>query len=145
MDKIGFGIIGCGVISGTHRTAMEQVEAAELIACCDVIEERAKAFAEEAELGDNYYRDLEDMLARDDIQVACVCTPSGMHSEHAIAAAQAQAAEAAPVEGTDLPGRILAGEVAPPAEGAGGADAAVRRDAEVAFLARARLDPDLQA
>jgi predicted dehydrogenase len=89
MDKIGFGIIGCGVISGTHRTAIEQVEAAELIACCDVIEERAKAFAEEAELGDNYYRDLEDMLARDDIQVACVCTPSGMHSEHAIAAAQA--------------------------------------------------------
>ncbi len=89
MDKIGFGIIGCGVISGTHRAAIEAVEAAELIACCDIIEEKARAFAEEAGIGDNYYRDLEDMLARDDIQAVCVCTPSGMHSGHAITAAEA--------------------------------------------------------
>ena len=89
MDKIGFGIIGCGVISGTHRTAIEAVEAAELVACCDIVEDRAKAFAEEAGIGDNYHRDLEDMLARDDIQAVSVCTPSGLHSEHAVAAARA--------------------------------------------------------
>ncbi len=89
MDKIGFGIIGCGVISGTHRKAIEAVELAELVACCDIVEEKARAWAEEAGLGGNYYRNLEDMLARDDIQAVCVCTPSGMHSEHAIMAAQA--------------------------------------------------------
>jgi len=89
MDKIGFGIIGCGVISGTHRKAIEAVEMAELVACCDVVEDRARAWAEEAGIGGNYHRDLEDMLARDDIQAVCVCTPSGMHSQHAIMAAQA--------------------------------------------------------
>ena len=89
MDKIGFGIIGCGVISGTHRKAIEAVEMAELVACCDVIEDRARAWAEEAGLGGSYHRDLEDLLARDDIQAVCVCTPSGMHSQHAIMAAQA--------------------------------------------------------
>ncbi len=89
MDKIGFGIIGCGTISGTHRKAIETVEAAELVACCDVIEERAAKLAGEAGIGDSYYRDLEDMLARDDVQAVSVCTPSGMHAEHAIAAAEA--------------------------------------------------------
>ncbi|MGC9316556.1 MAG: Gfo/Idh/MocA family protein [Armatimonadota bacterium] len=89
MDKIGFGIIGCGVISGTHRKAIEEVDAAELVACCDIVEEKAKALAEEAGIGDNYYRDLEDMLERDDLHAVCVCTPSGMHSEQAITAANA--------------------------------------------------------
>jgi UDP-N-acetyl-2-amino-2-deoxyglucuronate dehydrogenase len=89
MSKVGFGIIGCGVISGTHATAIAEVEAAELIACCDIIEDRAKALAEKFDIGDNCHRDLEDMLARDDIQAVSVCTPSGMHSGHAVAAAQA--------------------------------------------------------
>jgi len=89
MDKIGFGIIGCGNISGTHRKAIEAVELAELVACCDVVEEKGRAWAEDAGLGSNYHRDLEEMLARDDIQAVCVCTPSGLHAEHAIMAAEA--------------------------------------------------------
>ena len=89
MEKIGFGLIGCGVISRTHAKAIAEVEQAELIACCDIDEARAKDWAEEFELGDNYHRDIEDMLARDDIQAVCICTPSGMHSEHAIMAASA--------------------------------------------------------
>ena len=89
MEKIGFGIIGCGNISRTHANAIKAVEAAELVACCDVVGDKAAAWAEEFELGDSYHRDLEEMLARDDIQAVSVCTPSGMHSEHAIMAAQA--------------------------------------------------------
>ena len=87
MSKIGWGIIGCGNISGTHRKAVEAVEAAELVACCDIVEEKAKAFA--ADAGCAHYKHLEDMLARDDIQAVSICTPSGMHSEMAIIAAQA--------------------------------------------------------
>lgn len=87
MDKIGWGIIGCGNISGTHRKAVEEVEAAELVACCDVIEEMGEPFAKEA--GCKYYKHLEDMLADDDVQAVSICTPSGMHSAQAILAAQA--------------------------------------------------------
>lgn len=89
MEKIGFGLIGCGVISRTHAKAIAGVEAAELVACCDIVEDRAKAWAEEFEIGSNYHRDLDEMLARDDIQAVCICTPSGIHSEQAIMAAEA--------------------------------------------------------
>ncbi len=89
MDKIGFAVVGCGNISRTHASAIQDVEAAELVACCDVVEEKAADWAEEHDLGDNYHRDLEDLLERDDIQAVSICTPSGMHSEHAIMAAQA--------------------------------------------------------
>jgi len=89
MEKIGFGVIGCGNISRTHAKAIQEVGVAELVACCDIDEDKAKAWAEEFDLGDNYHRDLADMLARDDIQAVSICTPSGMHAEHAIMAAQA--------------------------------------------------------
>ncbi len=89
METIRFGVIGCGNISRTHANAIKGVDAAELVACCDVVEEKAASWAEEFGLGDSYHRDLDEMLARDDIQAVCVCTPSGLHSQHAIAAAQA--------------------------------------------------------
>ncbi len=87
MGKIGWGIIGCGNISGTHRNAIAESDAAELVACCDIIEEKGKAFAEEA--GCKYYQRVEDILADDDIQAVSLCVPSGMHSEMAIMAAHA--------------------------------------------------------
>lgn len=86
---IGFGIIGCGVIAPTHRDAIQSVPGARLVACCDIIEERAQAFAKEAGSGVRAYRKLEDMLKQDDVQAVCVCTPSGMHGDHAIAAMEA--------------------------------------------------------
>lgn len=89
METIRFGVIGCGNISRTHAKAIQAVGVAELVACCDVVEDKGKAWAEEFGLGDNYHRDLDEMLARDDIHAVCICTPSGLHSEHAIAAAQA--------------------------------------------------------
>ncbi len=88
MDKIGFGVVGCGVIGPWHGDAVMAAEGAELIACCDIIEERAQKYAEKYGLK-HYYTDLKEMLARDDIQAICVCTPSGLHGEHAIMAAEA--------------------------------------------------------
>lgn len=87
MDKIGWGIIGCGNISGSHLKAVQDVAAAELVACCDVVEEKGKSFAEKA--GCKYYKHLEDMLQDEEVQAVSICTPSGMHSAHAIMAAKA--------------------------------------------------------
>ncbi len=87
MDRIGWGIIGCGNISGSHRAAVEAVPAAQLVACCDIVEEKGRAFAQAA--GCKYYKHLEDMLQDDEIQAVSICTPSGMHAQHAIMAAQA--------------------------------------------------------
>lgn len=87
-SEIGFGIIGCGVIAPTHRDAIAGAPGAKLVACCDIVEEKAKAFAEKVE-GVRAYRSLDDMLKQDDIQAVCVCTPSGLHAQHAITAMQA--------------------------------------------------------
>ncbi len=88
-DRIGFAIVGCGVIAPTHAKAIEAVDQAQLVACCDIVPEKAKAFAEQWG-GIPWYTDYEEMLEKqDDIQAVCVCTPSGLHHPVAIAAAQA--------------------------------------------------------
>ena len=86
-EKIGWGIIGCGVIAGVHAQAATEVAEAELRAVCDIVEEKARRLGDE--YGVPYLTDLDELLARDDIQAVSICTPSGMHSEHAIATAEA--------------------------------------------------------
>ncbi len=86
-DRIGWGIIGCGVIGPWHAQAVEANEQAELIQVCDVVPERAKKLAEDNDC--SYVTSVDELLANDDIQAVSICTPSGMHSDHAVAAAQA--------------------------------------------------------
>ena len=40
--KVRFGIIGCGVIAPCHADAIVGNERAELVAVCDIEEEKAK-------------------------------------------------------------------------------------------------------
>jgi predicted dehydrogenase len=87
-ETIGFGIIGCGNISGTHALSISEIAGVKLIAVCDVIPEKAEKLA--AQYGCQYDTNIEDLLKRDDIDIVCVCTPSGMHSRHGIMAAKAK-------------------------------------------------------
>jgi len=84
----GFGIIGCGVIAPTHAKAIAACPEAELVACCDVDEEKGRKFA-----ADNgaaaFYTDYCQMVADPNVDVVCVCTPSGLHADCVIAAAKA--------------------------------------------------------
>jgi UDP-N-acetyl-2-amino-2-deoxyglucuronate dehydrogenase len=84
---VKFGIIGCGGIGKAHARAITGLPDAELVAVCDIRPERAEAYA--AEFGCEAYSDYAAMLGRDDVQVVNVCTPSGLHAEHGIAAAEA--------------------------------------------------------
>lgn len=87
-DKIGYGIIGCGVIAPWHARSVKVNPDAELIAVCDIIPEKAEKLKEE--FGAQYaYTDYHDLLARDDIQIVSICTPSGMHADMGMDAARA--------------------------------------------------------
>ena len=86
-DSIGFGIIGAGNIGPFHAEAVTAAEGAHVAYVCDVIAEKAQALAEKH--GVPYTTSLEEMLKRDEVQAVNVCTPSGMHHLHAIAAAEA--------------------------------------------------------
>jgi predicted dehydrogenase len=85
--KIGFGIIGCGVIGPWHAGAIARVENATLVAVCDEIEDRAKNLAEK--YGVDYCTDPRHLLDRQEIDVVSICLPSGMHADMGIQCAQA--------------------------------------------------------
>lgn len=83
----GFGIVGTGMIAQFHAKAIEAISGAKLVACFDMVGERADAFG--AENGCQSYSNLDEMLANSDVDVVTICTPSGVHLDPAIAAAQA--------------------------------------------------------
>ena len=85
MRKIA--LIGCGRISGKHLESIAQLQdELKLVAVCDIIADRAKAAGEKYSV--NWYTDYEEMLDKEEPDIVSVCTPSGLHPQHGIAAAQ---------------------------------------------------------
>ena len=84
---IGFGIIGCGMISRFHAKAVADIKGAKVAACFDSFTSAADKFG--AEIGCTVYHDLDKMLADKNVDVVTICTPSGVHMEPAVAAAKA--------------------------------------------------------
>jgi len=83
----GFGIIGCGMIAKFHARAIAEIRGAKLVACYNRTVDKASSFANE--FGCAAYDDLDAMLAREDIHVVTICTPSGAHLEPGVLAAKA--------------------------------------------------------
>jgi UDP-N-acetyl-2-amino-2-deoxyglucuronate dehydrogenase len=83
----GFGIVGAGVISSIHARSIASLAGARLVAVTDIDHERARSLAAAHECVAE--PDLDALLARDDVDVVCVCVPSGLHAEAGIRAAAA--------------------------------------------------------
>lgn len=87
--KVGFGIIGLGVISQTHYQALQNQPDCYLVGCFDVVPGRAAAWA--AEHGNcKAFDKLEDMLNCPEIDAVSITTPSGFHLDPALAAINAK-------------------------------------------------------
>lgn len=86
-DKLGFGVIGCGRIAPKHTESIITIPDAQLIAVCDIIPERAEAFARRYNA--EPYVDYKQLLQREDIDIVTIATPSGSHAEIGIEAAKA--------------------------------------------------------
>jgi UDP-N-acetyl-2-amino-2-deoxyglucuronate dehydrogenase len=84
-----FGIVGCGRIAQRHSELLgnEIIAGASLGAVCDIDYSRAEQFG--SRFGVPAFASLEEMLASDTIDVVSILTPSGLHAQHAIAAAKA--------------------------------------------------------
>lgn len=87
MTKVGFGVVGCGVIGAFHADALQRIPEARLVALCDSRSGRARGLAER--LGCDWTDSYEALLARPDVQVVDICAPSGLHASMGIAAARA--------------------------------------------------------
>ncbi len=86
--KIRIGIVGCGRISKNHFGSIEKhKENMELAAVCDTDTEVLAEHEEKYKV--NGYENLEDMLAREELDLVAICTPSGIHPEQTITVARA--------------------------------------------------------
>ena len=81
MDKVRIGIIGCGgIANGKHMPALKKLPDVEMVAFCDIIEERAvKAAKEYGVEGAKVFTDYKELLKLD-LDVVHVLTPNRQHS-----------------------------------------------------------------
>lgn len=87
-DSLGFGIVGTGMIAGVHARAIAAVKGARFVGVVSRSAERGAAF--NAEHGGEFVAaTVEELVARDEVDVVCVTTPSGAHLESALAAVAA--------------------------------------------------------
>jgi UDP-N-acetyl-2-amino-2-deoxyglucuronate dehydrogenase len=84
---VRIALVGCGRISANHLEAIERVDGLALAAVCDTVEERARAAGER--YGVPWFRSYDQLLAEAPCDAVAVATPSGLHPQHGIAAAQA--------------------------------------------------------
>ena len=91
MKKIRIGVVGCGgIANGKHLPAEKRNPASELVAFCDIIEERAiKAQKEFGAEGSAVYTDYKEMLKDKSIDAVLVLTPNCSHCEITVAALEA--------------------------------------------------------
>ncbi len=87
MNKVRFGLIGCGMIANFHANAIAQIPEAELAGVFDSYRPGAERFAEKFPVP--VFDTMEDLLASDSIDAVCICTPSGLHTAQAVAAMRA--------------------------------------------------------
>jgi UDP-N-acetyl-2-amino-2-deoxyglucuronate dehydrogenase len=80
-------LVGCGRISANHLEAIARVDGLALTAVCDTVEERARAAGER--YGVPWFRSSDQLLAAAPCDAVAIATPSGLHPQHGIAAAQA--------------------------------------------------------
>ena len=86
--RIRFAVVGCGRISKNHFESLKKhADNAELVAVCDV-DPGALAAAKTA-TGVTAFARYEDLLAKTDADVVVLSTPSGLHADQTILAAQA--------------------------------------------------------
>ncbi len=85
----GFGIVGLGLIADFHAKAIQAISGgrSSLVACCSRSAEKAQGFSKKYAC--TGYTDIVKFLAHPGLDIVSLCTPSGAHLEHSLAAAKA--------------------------------------------------------
>ena len=80
--KIGF--VGTGGIANHHLRTLAQLDEAELVAFCDVVEEKALAAA--SEYGGRAYSHYEALYDSEALDAVYICLPPFAHAQPELAA-----------------------------------------------------------
>ncbi len=79
-------LVGCGRISERHINAITSNPKLELVAVCDEVLGRAQAAGEKADVP--FFTSYDKMLDAIPTNVVAICTPSGLHAQHGVMAAE---------------------------------------------------------
>ncbi|MBQ7258240.1 MAG: Gfo/Idh/MocA family oxidoreductase [Abditibacteriota bacterium] len=85
MEKIKLAIIGTGGMAKAHGDAFSAMDNVEIVACCDILEERAKAFAEKYNIP-HYYTDFNELYEKEKLTAVSVVTSDKFHKAPSIEA-----------------------------------------------------------
>lgn len=84
--KLKIAVAGCGRISDNHfQSILKYSDAFQLIAICDVDHEVLQTHKKK--YGVNAYADFGEMCSVESLDIVVLCTPSGLHAEQTIIAA----------------------------------------------------------
>ena len=78
MKPLKIGLIGTGGIAQTHMRALAKTEDIEVVAVCDIVEEKAIKTAETFGVP-NVFVDYHDLLEMDEIEAVSICTWNQAH------------------------------------------------------------------
>lgn len=84
---IGFGIIGTGAIAGIHAQAIKAIKNAKLLGAYSLTQAKVNEFARQYDC--TAYHSLDELLQTKELDIVCICTPSGAHLEPALKAIEA--------------------------------------------------------
>ena len=85
--KIGYAVVGLG-IGKAHVDAAAAYDRCELIAVCDLIQEKMDKVVGRYP-GTLTYTDFDEMMKNPDIDIVSICLPSAMHADYAVKAMEA--------------------------------------------------------
>ena len=81
-QKVKFVVVGSGHIGKRHAEMIRRNEEAELVAMVDIL---SKEEVGAGEYEEPFYTSIDDLLAANhEFDVACVCTPNGLHAQQSI-------------------------------------------------------------
>lgn len=84
MQEIRVGIIGTGIIAHQHMQTYAKIPGVRVVAACDLIDEKRRAFCEKYGI-EHDYADYRELLGRDDLDSVDVCLHNNLHAPISIA------------------------------------------------------------
>lgn len=100
-DKIRLAMVGCGGMAGAHLNSYitlkeRNLDQFDFVAMCDVVEANARNFAEKASKSQDgrmpgVYTELDEMLEKENIDAADICSPHYLHHSMSISCFEAGA------------------------------------------------------
>lgn len=88
MEQVRIGLIGAGMISAKHLAAYREIPEAQVVAVCSRTRQSAERCAKEWDIP-SIYTNVQELLARDDIDAVDICLHGNLHAPFSIAALKA--------------------------------------------------------